>query len=194
MKIFAMGRAHIQKSKKTLEELFLKTTLRIAVFSTLYAQCCYSRVFFCCFSVFGLSLQREFTLQLFQKIGLSLRVILILICTMGDFDFEIFSTSYANRCSSSGFSFENLQYEFSSYGEPNTEKLKNLSRNSIVHIIKSKILVFSTSYVKCSPSRGFLAFLYLGSLRCENFVLLNFIKIGLSLIVFLILICYRVRH
>ena len=49
----------------------------------------------------------------FKKIGISSRFIFILICRIGEFDFEIFSTSYANRCSSRGFQLKNLQCEFS---------------------------------------------------------------------------------
>ena len=55
------------------------------------------------FSVFRPFLWQKFTLQIFYKIGFSSRVIWILIWLNGNLDFEIFSTSYAYRCSSRGF-------------------------------------------------------------------------------------------
>ena len=80
MKILALGRrAQIQKSQKTLEKLrFAYDVENTSIYSQL--------------SVFGLSLRPEFNLELFQKIGRSSRVILIVICPIGDFDFEILTT------------------------------------------------------------------------------------------------------
>ena len=63
----------------------------------------------------------------FKKLASPRGVIFILICRIGDCDFEIFSTSYANRCSLMGFQLQNLQCEFSTQGQPRfrTKTLEN---------------------------------------------------------------------
>ena len=73
------GEPKYRKAKKTLEKLrFAYDVENTSIYSQL--------------SVFGLSLRPEFNLELFQKIGRSTMVILIVICPIGDFDFEILTT------------------------------------------------------------------------------------------------------
>ena len=89
----------------------------------------------------------------------------VISCRIEEFDFEIFSTSYANRCSLMGFQLQNLQCEFSTQGQPRF-RTKTLEKQDCAYL-----------YAKCISVRVSLAFLYLGSSHFEDFSFQIFLKI-----------------
>ena len=87
-------------------------------------------------SAYGENLHYSFLKKLASPRG----VIFILIGRIGDCDFEIFSTSYANRCSLMGFQLQNLQCEFSAQGQP-IFRTKTLEKQDCAYLYANYISI-----------------------------------------------------